>query len=147
VVGASPAAGKGLEEDWMLETGGATGMPDQGVLVVDDDPVVAATIAEILRSEGIPTTTAEDGIAALKAVEQFHPRLVLLDLGMPVFDGSDFARVVEGERSALKIVVISGAPDAAGIAAQLKADGYLRKPFDIERLLEEVRRHLDPQAA
>ena len=54
----------------------------------------------------------------MKAVEQFHPLLILLDLGMPVFDGWDFARVVEAERSRLKIVVTTGAADVARSAAQ-----------------------------
>ena len=122
-------------------------MADNGVLVVDDDPVVAATIAEILRSDGIPTKTAEDGLVAVQMVERYRPRLVLLDLDMPVLDGWDFARVVQTERPRLKIVVITGATDAASSAERIRADGYLRKPFDLAQLLAEVRRHVGPKAA
>jgi two-component system, chemotaxis family, chemotaxis protein CheY len=115
-------------------------MPKPAVLVVDDDPMIAATVAEVLRAEGYPTTTAENGLAALTFFERDQPRLVLLDMQMPVLDGWGFARVLQDRRRELKLVVMTAAADAARCAEQIHADGYLAKPFDLEHLLAEVTR-------
>jgi two-component system, chemotaxis family, chemotaxis protein CheY len=115
-------------------------MAKPAVLVVDDDPMIAATVAEILKCEGYPTATAGNGLEALKRLERDHPRLVLLDMQMPVLDGWGFARVLQDRRRELKLVVMTAAADAARCAEQIHADGYLAKPFDLEHLLAEVTR-------
>jgi two-component system, chemotaxis family, chemotaxis protein CheY len=115
-------------------------MPTDMVLVVDDDPVILATIAEILTGEGYATLTAQNGVEALQQFERNHPRLVLLDMRMPVFDGFGFARMVQESRPDLKIIAMTASEDASRWAEQINADGYLPKPFDIEQLLDEVRR-------
>jgi two-component system chemotaxis response regulator CheY len=115
-------------------------MPSRSVLVVDDDPVIAATVAEVLRLSGFSTVTATNGLAALEHLERNHPNVILLDLDMPVLDGWGFARTIAESRKDLKLVVMTGSPHPQRDAEQLGADGYLAKPFDFEHLLNEVTR-------
>ena len=110
------------------------------VLVVDDDPVILATVAEILASEGYTTLTAQNGVEALQQFERNHPKLVILDMRMPVFDGFGFARLVQESREDLKIIAMTASVDLIRYAEQIGADGYLPKPFDVDQLLEEVKR-------
>ena len=79
--------------------------------------------------------SAPHGAAALDLVKGHAPKLILLDLRMPIMDGWSFVeqyRRVAVEPAA--IVVMSAAPDLAAIAEQLGADGHLKKPFDLEVL-------------
>ena len=110
------------------------------VLVVDDDPVIAATVAEVLAAEGYPTATAHDGLEALRQCERDRPELVLLDMHMPVLDGWGFARAVQQRRRAIKIIAMSATTDPARCAEEIHADGYLAKPFALDLLLAEVTR-------
>ena len=113
---------------------------DCSVLIVDDDPQIRATVAAILSLEGYPIRTASDGQEALAEVVRECPNVVLLDMRMPVLDGWGFAEAVAAWRSELKIVVMTAATNARTWAEQIAADGYIAKPFDIDRLLSEVHR-------
>jgi CheY-like chemotaxis protein len=105
------------------------------VLVVDDDAVVLATMAEVLRDAGYTVMTAEDGAQALQRIAEIPPSVVLLDMWMPVMDGGEFASTVRARGSQAKIVVMTAAQDARALAAQIHADGYLAKPFTLQELL------------
>jgi two-component system response regulator MprA len=116
-------------------------MSDGPILVVDDDPALLDVVAETLRDEGFPVSTAQDGAAALRKVEQDQPSLVLLDMRMPRIDGWEFARRLVEKGIRLPIVVMTAAADAAGWAAEINADGYLAKPFGIGELIDAVEHH------
>jgi CheY-like chemotaxis protein len=62
------------------------------ILVVDDDPVLTAQFAHILRLEGFNVRTASDGSSALAIAATMQPDLMLVDLRMPVLDGLGFLR-------------------------------------------------------
>jgi CheY-like chemotaxis protein len=68
------------------------------------------------------------------------PALVLLDMRMPVLDGWGFAAAVRQQGLPVKILVMTAAQDAAAWAAEIGADGYIAKPFDVSDLLEAVYR-------
>jgi CheY-like chemotaxis protein len=110
------------------------------VLVVDDDPDIVATVVDILQFEGYATQTARNGAEALEVVEQSRPNVVLLDMRMPVLDGWGFAREVQRRCLAVRILVMTAAQDARAWAAEIHADGYVPKPFDLPQLLHEVER-------
>ncbi|GEJ58248.1 response regulator [Anaeromyxobacter diazotrophicus] len=109
------------------------------VLVVDDDPDILEAVCDILEGEGYRVARARNGREALGQVEEERPLLILLDLMMPVMDGSAFAQALRGrERDrSIPIVVISADGDPQKAAA-LGARGFLAKPFDIDALLAEV---------
>src|SRR5262245_31213186 len=93
----------------------------------------------MLTSMGFEVTSAANGQEALDVLESHDPELILLDMKMPVMDGWEFCRAVEG-RARPPIVVLTAAPDPACRAAEAHADGWLGKPFEYEDLEATVRR-------
>jgi two-component system chemotaxis response regulator CheY len=112
------------------------------VLVVEDEAEIREFVEMVLGSEGYRVTTAANGALALEQVGREPFDLILLDMRMPVMDGWSFARAY---RSSLgphaPIVVLTAARDAAERAAQIQAEGYLGKPFDLVDLLDLVARY------
>ena len=112
------------------------------ILAVDDDDGILGFLSEVLAEEGHEVITAPHGAAALEAVAERPPSLILLDMRMPVMDGWAFARAYRerpGPRA--PILVMTAAVDAASRAAEIGAEGYLAKPFNLNQLLELVSRH------
>jgi CheY-like chemotaxis protein len=111
------------------------------VLVVDDDADARAMITLALSLEGYRTATASNGAEALDVAREVRPCLVLLDLMMPVMDGSQFRKQQCQDPSIARIPVIcvSAAHDAPSTARAMGASGCLAKPVDLDRLVDEVR--------
>lgn len=115
------------------------------VLVVDDDESIREFVSVALADEGYTVLTARDGAAALQAVHRQRPGVILLDMRMPVMDGWEFSRVYRATPPPhAPIIVVTAARDAADRAAQIDADGYLAKPFDLLDLIAMVERYLGP---
>jgi CheY-like chemotaxis protein len=109
------------------------------VLVVDDDPDILDALSEILEVEGYAVERARNGREALQRIEQKLPDLVLLDLMMPVMDGSEFARkLAPGARP--PIIVLSADRNVSTKAREIGAIGWLAKPFELSDLLAAVKR-------
>ncbi len=122
---------------------------DCEILVVDDDPSILATVSEILEFEGYQVQTATNGKEAISVLERTCPQLVLLDMRMPVLDGWGVAREIEQRDlrqrcETLKILVMTAARDARAWATEIRADGYVPKPFELDQLLGEVERLCPP---
>jgi PAS domain S-box-containing protein len=103
------------------------------VLVVDDNIDTANTLNLLLRSLGHETRVANDGPAALAAAEDFHPDVVLLDIGMSGMNGYEVARRLRSRKEGrLKIVAITGWGAEADRARSTDAgfDVHLVKPVD-----------------
>jgi CheY-like chemotaxis protein len=109
------------------------------VLVVDDDPLIREVVAEMLDLEGYAVETAANGQEALAAVRRSEPRVVLLDMRMPVLDGWGFAQAIHQRGQQLPIVVMTAAHDAARWARDVGAQRVLPKPFELADLLSAVR--------
>jgi len=115
---------------------------DHSVLVVDDEPQVVWVLQYSLEAEGYTTLSARDGAAALEAVDLFRPKLVLLDIMMPTLDGwsvlQELAKLPDGIRPRVVVVsALTSLRDRAR-AAELGADAYCPKPFNVEDLLGVV---------
>ena len=114
-------------------------MPDQGpVLVVDDDPAILETVAQILRVEGYPVRTATNGREALEVMEEQRVGLVVLDMHMPILDGWGLAQELKTRGLDPPVLVMTASRDARQAAADIQADGFLGKPFELDALLEKV---------
>jgi CheY-like chemotaxis protein len=119
------------------------------VLVVDDDPDILEALSEILEAEGFEIRRARNGKEALERLEPEPPHLILLDLMMPVMDGWEFAQRMR-QRPAVAdvpIIVLSADRNVGSKAADIGAVGHLAKPFELNDLLDMVRRSLNPTAA
>jgi CheY-like chemotaxis protein len=120
--------------------------PATPVLVVEDDPPTREAMARILRSEGLETSTAGDGIEALAAMARQRPGAILLDLMMPNMDGFQF--LLEKQRhpewADIPLVAVTARELSPEDREKLKAGGVekaLQKGiYGRKELLEEVRR-------
>lgn len=108
------------------------------VLVVDDDPMIRAVVAETLEMEGYPIETAINGLQAIQRIERTHPEVVLLDMRMPVLDGWGVAEEIRRRGIQISVVVMTAAQNAETWANQIGAEAFVAKPFDIEDLLDRV---------
>jgi CheY-like chemotaxis protein len=112
------------------------------ILVVDDDASIRDFIEMALTDEGYQVALATNGLEALDQLAADPPSLILLDMAMPVMDGWAFAEAYRARPGPhAPIVVVTAAHEAAERAAQVRADDYIAKPFDLDRLLEMVERH------
>ena len=111
------------------------------ILIVEDEPSIRAVLTEILEDEGYCVASVTNGMEALVYLRQHaHPRLILLDLGMPVMTGWEF-RAQQQQHSTLReipVIVMSALPELDRRAAALGVAGCLNKPIDINVLLSMV---------
>ena len=117
--------------------------PRHRVLVVEDDPALRNVLALRLRVEGFEVSVAEDGQAALEALETVRPHAAVCDLMMPRLNGIDFcqsARRCRGFES-LPIVLLTAHQRDADIEGLLGLGGivYMAKPFDARNLTTTLR--------
>ena len=113
------------------------------LLVVDDNAVVRAALAELCAAAGDVAVVAEcsDGSAAAEAARLARPDVVLMDLSMPGTGGLAATREVLAEQSDARVVVLTGSFSVESVraAARLGAVGYLLKDGDPDELLRRVR--------
>ena len=109
------------------------------ILLVDDDEAIREFVSMALDDEGYEIITAPDGAAALDLIGRQPPSLILLDMHMPVMDGWAFARAYRQlPAPRAPIVVLTAARDVAIHTAQIDAEGFLAKPFDLIELITLV---------
>ena len=121
------------------------------ILVVDDEPKIAALARDYLEHAGYAVVVASNGRAALDAIGRLHPDLVVLDLGLPELDGLDVTREIRRD-STLPIVMLTARDDEVDklLGLELGADDYLTKPFSPRELVARVKavlRRVDASAA
>ncbi len=116
------------------------------VLVVDDDPVSASSVARVLRRAGMVTATLSDTEQLFETLGAVRPDLLLLDVMMPV-SGFDVCKVIRASPAwqELPIVFLTGSTDRETLVAcfGVGGDDYARKPILEEELLARVRLRLE----
>lgn len=116
------------------------------VLIVDDDPLIRDLIGEILSREGYGVEAVASGDAALAALRNKICTLVLLDVSMPVLDGFQTLEKIKGDPSMREIPVVmltaARAEKDVRLARSLGVTGYIAKPVNSQKLLENVKRIL-----
>jgi DNA-binding response OmpR family regulator len=117
------------------------------ILVIDDESDIVDILKTVFEDHGYRVVTASDGNAGLSQVEREAPDLVVMDLVMPRTSGLHVLERVKRRPSGGPRVIMITAHEACrhkAYAEQLGVDDYIRKPFEIERLLESVRRLCPP---
>jgi CheY-like chemotaxis protein len=116
------------------------------VLVVDDDPDAREYLTTVLQDNGFMTTTANDGVEAIAALEQDVPDLVALDISMPEKSGvAVYRKLKEDERlKSVPVIIITGISEEFErfISSRRQVpppEGYISKPVDAEQLVRKVR--------
>ncbi|VVE16122.1 response regulator [Pandoraea terrigena] len=110
------------------------------ILIVEDEPKLAALLAEYLRVAGMPCRILSDGRDVLPAVRAMQPRLVLLDLMLPGMDGLEVCRAVR-EISDVPVVMLTAraAETDRLLGLELGADDYICKPFSPREVVARVK--------
>ncbi len=112
------------------------------ILIVEDETPIRCVITEILEYEGYPVASVRNGIEALAYLRQQAelPRLILLDLGMPVMTGWEFRAEQQRDPKLadIPVIIMSATIQLDRTAAALNATSYLDKPVDIQTLLSKV---------
>jgi CheY-like chemotaxis protein len=112
------------------------------VLVVDDDPDMRHAMHEVLIDEGLEVDLAADGREALASAEREPPSLIVLDITLPVLDGFAVADSLRQRHGRLPILAVTGDGRAPQKARRVGAYAYLRKPFELQTLVDLVKRGL-----
>ena len=109
-------------------------------LIVDDDPVVASVLKEILAPEGYRCTIALNAAEARAALEEHEFALALIDVMMPGESGLELAADLMGKHHDLAVVMVTAVdePSIADLALDTGAYGYIVKPFRASELLITV---------
>ncbi len=122
-----------------------TVQPNASILIVEDESPIRELLAEVLEDEGYPVSSATNGQEALTLLRRSStlPKLILLDLNMPVMSGWEFRQVqqTDPELERIPVVVISASSTIKQQHSTIQADGYLPKPLDIDRLLNTVEQY------
>ncbi|WP_028549094.1 response regulator transcription factor [Paenibacillus sp. UNC451MF] len=110
------------------------------IIVADDEQAIAHAVAYALQREGFEVETAYDGEEALRKVETFKPRVLVLDVMMPKLSGFDICRKLES-RTDIGILLLTVKNDIVDkiVGLELGADDYMTKPFDLRELVARVK--------
>ena len=110
------------------------------ILVVDDEPVFIEALTISLEREGFDVVAAADGPAALKAISEKDPDLILLDVMLPGMSGIDVCREIRKSSSVPVIMVTAkGEEIDAVVGLEVGADDYITKPYRLRELIARIR--------
>lgn len=119
---------------------------EESILIVDDNPVNLKLAQVLLEGEGYQVQTSEDAEEALKLLESFHPRLILMDIQLPGMDGLELTRRLKASADtqdiailALTAYVMKGDEEKTFAAG---CDGYISKPINTRTFVQAVAGHL-----
>jgi two-component system chemotaxis response regulator CheY len=111
------------------------------ILIIEDDDETATVVCEVLADAGFRTGRASNGADGLEYL-RLHgpPKMILLDLHMPVMDGQQMMRILQREPTwrRIPVVLLTADPQARDKAIEVRAAGYLKKPFSDPDLLAMV---------
>ena len=110
------------------------------ILLVEDDPSVAASVIDGLSNSGLNITHVANGKDAISHVNRANPDLILLDLGLPDMDGQDVCRTIRQDH-ATPIIILSARSEEVDrvLALEFGADDYLVKPFGMRELVARIK--------
>lgn len=113
---------------------------EKRVLVVDDDNAIRALLFAVLRRRGYKVDVARNGAEALQRCTLCHYSVILCDLMMPLMTGYEFIEAIDREfdgREKPVVIVLTAGNEPRNLNPKIVA-GSVRKPFDVEMLLETV---------
>jgi DNA-binding response OmpR family regulator len=117
------------------------------VLVVDDEPNIVLSLEFLMKQAGFDVRVAPDGAAAMKAIEERRPDLVLLDVMMPRQDGFDVCQSIRANPAWKDIRIIMLTAKGREVEREkgmaLGADDYITKPFSTREVVDRVKQFLN----
>lgn len=119
------------------------------ILIVEDEPRIAAFVAKGLRAAGFTTLVESSGEAAVELALSEQIDLVVLDVGLPGIDGFEVLARLRGQGATMPVIMLTARSSVADRVAGLQsgADDYVPKPFAFEELLARVQLRLRTEGA
>lgn len=123
----------------------APGQEEVRVLVVDDNYSNRLLLNKMLSPVGFSVREAANGQEAMALFEQWHPHLLLLDVKMPVMDGTEVTRRIRASNRDVAIIIVSASvfEEQKQQLLELGANAYIRKPVREDQLFAEIKHHLN----
>ena len=117
------------------------------ILVVDDDDNIRMSLGTILRDEGYVVDLAVNGSEAIKKTESAVFNVALIDIKLPDMEGIELLTRIRDTVPKVRKIIMTGFPSLKNAIAAVnnKADAYLLKPVELEKLLGTIREQLDLQ--
>ncbi|PAB57135.1 response regulator transcription factor [Anaeromicrobium sediminis] len=115
-------------------------MKDNRILIVEDEEAIVDLIAYSLKKEEFNVKIANNGVEALKLVDEFKPNLMLLDWMLPDVSGLDICKLVT-ERNNIHIIILTAKSDISDkvMGLEVGADDYITKPFDMREVIARIK--------
>lgn len=122
---------------------------NENILVVDDDAGVRKTLSSILLQEGYSVETVENGQEAIRASGKSRFDVALIDIKLPDMEGTELLYRLKEKQPHMVEIIVTGFPTLENAMKTVNegADGYILKPFDIQKLLEMIKQHLTKKTA
>ncbi|SRR6266536_3381477 len=116
------------------------------ILIVDDEPNIVVSLEYLMKREGFETTVAVDGEAALVALAETAPDIVLLDVMLPKVNGFEVCKRIRSDPRwrGIKILILTakGRDTEVAKGLGLGADAYVTKPFSTKDLVAQIKQML-----
>ena len=117
------------------------------ILVVDDDESIRKVLATILEEEGYTVDTSKNGKEAITKSRKNFYNLALIDIRLPDMEGTRLLATVKDTTPRMRKIIITGYPSVQNAIEALNrgADAYVLKPFDMEKVIETIKKQLKEQ--
>lgn len=112
------------------------------ILIVDDEIGIVEEIKSFLLEEGYQVRTADTAKEGIRAVDEFRPDVIFIDIKLPDISGIEVLKAVKEKSPKTKVVIITGYVDQ-NVMDETEAigrDAFLQKPFDLVKIIEEIER-------
>ncbi len=134
----APSKGEELPARTNLPT--VDGISQRTILLVDDEPAIVDVLAQYLKDDGFTVVSAGDGPSAVAAFREQRPDLVVLDINLPGFPGTEVLRRIRAERDVPVIMLTARVNETDRVVGlELGADDYVGKPFSPREVVARVK--------
>ncbi len=112
--------------------------PPAKLLIMDDEPLIRASLSEVLAEVGFSVRSAEDGFSALAEIRKDIPDILLSDLNIPGMSGFELLSVVHGRFPSIRVIAMSGAFSGHEVPSGVAADAFYQKGCGVGSLLRII---------
>lgn len=112
------------------------------VLIVEDDESLAEVAEILLSDEGYKAQVLFDGDCLQSELKEFEPDVILMDINLPGESGDVLTSKIKASKLKTPVILMSSVDNLPKVARRVKADGYVRKPYNFPDLLYEIEKIL-----